>query len=133
MLVASRLPLWVPDLDEIRDGAIRLTVPLVDDVIQIGLGGRYDVGSIDVLKWPAGLLVRRTDGRPLQARIIRDEPVTVLRAPVPRLALRRVGPGWWLARDAMPAGRMEDLGQLVRTIAIFGLAKQSGATTSAAI
>lgn len=133
MLVASRLPLWVPDLDEIRDGALRLTVPLVEDVIQIGLGGRYDVGGIDVLKWPAGLLVRRTDGRPLQARIIRDEPVTVLRAPVPHLALSRVAPGWWLAPDAVPAGRAQDLAQLVRTIATFGRAKQDGATASAAV
>ncbi len=133
MLVACGLPLWVPDLDEIRDGAIRLTVPLVDDVIQIGLGGRYAVGSIDVLKWPAGLLVRRTDGRPLQARIIRAEPVTVLRAPVPHLVLGRAGPGWWLARDAVPATGIGELEQLVRTIATFGLAKQARGTSSAAV
>jgi hypothetical protein len=133
MVAASRWLLRVPDLDEIRTGAIRLTVPLVDDVIQIGLGGRYDVGTIDVLKRPARLVVRRTDGRPLQARIIRDEPITVLRAPLPHLALGRVGPGRWLVPDGVPIGRVQDLEQLVRTIATFGLAKQAAALTSAAV
>jgi hypothetical protein len=133
MFVASRWLLRVPDVDEIHSGTIRLTVPLVDDVIQIGLGGRYDVGTIDVLKRPAALLVRRTDGRPLQVRIVRDEPITVLRAAVPDLVLDRVGPGWWQVSDAVPVGRITDLEQLVRTIATFALAKQAGATTSAAV
>lgn len=121
---ASGWLLRVPDLDEIRSGVIRLSVPLVDDVIQIGLGGRYRTGVIEVSKTPDMLLVRRTDGRWLQAQIIRDEVVTVLRAPIPALSLRRVGRGRWLAPAGAPVGRLADLEQFARTVATFGLAKQ---------
>lgn len=124
MSVAPRWLLQVPDLDEICSGAIRLTVPLVDDVIQIGLGGRYQTGVVEVFKTPDILIVRRADGRCLQAQIVRDEPVTVLRAPIPQLTLRRVGSGRWLAPPGVPVARVADLEQLVRTVANFGLAKQ---------
>jgi hypothetical protein len=123
--------LCVPDLDELRPGVIRLTVPLVDDVIQIGLGGRYRTSAVDVVKGPALLTLRRTDGRPLQAQIVRDEPVTVLRAPVPHLTLRRARSGLWTAPRSVPVGRVADLEQLVRTVATFGLAKQRAVASAA--
>lgn len=125
MFVAPGRLLYVPALDDLRAGAIRLTVPLVDDTIQIGLGGRYLTGAIDVVKSPALFTVRRVDGRPLQAQIVRDEPGIVFRAPIPHLTLRRVHSGWWVAPRSVPVGRVADLEQLVRTVANFGSAKQS--------
>ncbi len=125
MFLAPRRLLRVPDLDDLRPGAIRLTVPLVDDVIQIGLGGRYRTGAIDVVKNPGLLTVRRVDGRPLQVRIVRDEPATVFRTPISHLWLRRVHSGWWVAPRSVSVGRVADLEQLVRTVVNFGLAKQS--------
>ncbi|MHA3024690.1 hypothetical protein ACXPWS_30975 [Mycobacterium sp. BMJ-28] len=132
MTVARRWLLRVPDLDEIRSGAFSLTVPLVDDVIQIGLGGRYRTGTIEVCKSPSALLVSRTDGHPLQAQILRDDArVTVLRAPVPELRLRRVRTGLWRTAGAVPVGQVADLERLIRTIANFGLAKQDGPALAA--
>ncbi|MBI3228604.1 MAG: hypothetical protein HYZ39_26480 [Mycolicibacterium cosmeticum] len=127
MFVAPRWLLRVPALDELGTGVVRLTVPLVDDMIQIGLGGRYRTGAIDVIRRPALLTVRRTDGRPLQAQIVRDEPITVLRAPIPHLTLRRVHRGLWMAPSGVPVATVADLEQLVRTVANFGVAKQQRA------
>ena len=131
MFVAPGWLLCVPDLDELCTGAIRLTVPLVDDMIQIGLGGRYRTGSVDVVKGPTLLTIRRADGRPLQAQIVREEPVTVLREPVSHLRLRRVRSGLWTTPRSVPVGRVADLEQLVRTVATFGLAKQRAVASAA--
>lgn len=82
-----------------------LTVPLVDDMVQIGLGGQYRTGIIEVCKSRAALTVIRTDGAPLQAQIVRDGArITVLREPVPQLQLTRVGPAVWLVRGGVPVG-----------------------------
>lgn len=57
---------------DIRTGAIRLRVPLLDDVIQVGASEVLQTASIVVVRTPSALSVHRSDGRPLQARIIRE-------------------------------------------------------------
>jgi hypothetical protein len=123
------------DLDQIDSGTIHLSVPLVDDVIQVGLGGKYLTGTIRVSKSATVVTVRRVDGQPIQVRILRDqpecpEPVTppaVFREPVDCLTLERSGAdgrGLWRPRCDGRVRRHRDLQQFVNTIATFGLAKQ---------
>ena len=121
MLCDTRWLLRVPDLDEMRCGTVRLTVPLIDDVIQIGLGGRFDTGTIEVVRRPNAVTVVRADGRPIQARINEDGSAghIVLREPIGKLTIARVGGQWFV-----PVGQTQDVAQLVAVIANFALAKQ---------
>ncbi len=135
-LLPGSLAFAVPDLDELNSGTVHLSVPLLDDVIQVGVGGNPMTGKIQVSKVPIGVTVRRTDGKPMQAQILHRHRrcaassmrVTVFREPVDRLRLHRVSSGdgrWlWLAAEAWHVDRHRDLQQFVATIATFGLAKQ---------
>jgi hypothetical protein len=123
-----------------HSGTIHLSVPVVDDVIHVGLGGDYLTGTIRVSKSPTVVTVRRIDGKPMQARILRDKPgcagpdtrMVVFREPVDCLTLERTGAdsrGLWFARYAVHVDRHRELQQLVNTIATFGLAKQRRMST----
>jgi hypothetical protein len=130
------LPLAVADLDEICSGTVYLSVPLVNDIIQVGAGGRLATGTIQVSKTPTTVTVRRTDGRPIQVEILHEHQgytgptvrTMVFDEPVNCLRLQRIssghGPQFWLATEAVHVDRQQDLQQFVRTIATFGLAKQ---------
>jgi hypothetical protein len=126
------------DLDQIHSGTMYLSVPLVDDVIHVGLGGDYLTGTIRVSKSPTVVTVRRVDGKPMQAQILRDRPeyagpdtgTAVFREPVDCLTLERTGRGLWFARCDGHVDRHQDLQQLVNTIATFGLAKQRKMSTT---
>ena len=121
-------------VDEMHTGIVLLSVPLVDDVIQVGAAGAPQTGTIEVAKSPTAMVVRRTDGVGLQAEILhqRDgEPplrTQVFRAPVPALRLRcgqdSTGSRCWMLHPGAGIRRPADLDQLVETIAAFGLAKQ---------
>ena len=121
-------------VDEMRSGIVLLSVPLVDDVIQVGAEAALRTGTIEVAKSPSAMVVRRTDGAGLQAQILhhRDgepalrrpvfsEPVAVL-----RLSCGRDSDGGrcWTVCMSRGVRRMSDLDQLVTTIAAFSLAKQ---------
>lgn len=121
---------------DIRTGAIRLSVPLMDDVIQVGASGgpaeNLQTGSIVVVRTPAALSVRRSDGRPLQARIIRGHDgchptrIGVFLRPVNRLTVQGAGGRiWWVPDGARICRCQDDLIQLLETIATFSIAKQS--------
>jgi hypothetical protein len=130
------LLLAVADLDEIYSGTVYLSVPLLNDIIQVGAGGKLATGTIQVSKTPTTVTVRRTDSRPIQAQILHEHPgyagptvrTTVFEEPVNCLRLQRIsawhGPRLWLATEAVHADRHQDFQQFVRTIATFGLAKQ---------
>lgn len=115
-------------------GSVRLTVPLLDDVIQIGVAGNLTTGTIEVAKAASTIAVRRTDGKPLQVQIslageggaaIRR---TVFRTPVESLKLLRVpvfyGSGPWVVTRGGWIRRRPEIIQLVETIIAFGSAKQ---------
>jgi hypothetical protein len=134
----SSLSLAVADLDEIYSGTVYLSVPLLNDIIQVGAGGILTTGTIQVSKTPTTVTVRRTDGRPMQAQVLHEHPGytgptvrrKVFHEPVNCLRLQRIGSGdgprLWLANEVVHVDRHQDLQQFVRTIATFGLAKQRG-------
>lgn len=115
-------------------GAVSLTVPIVDDIIQVGAVGRLPTATIDVHKTPWTMSVRRRDGAALQAQIIRQtDNGSVLRSevfgtPVPMLWLRRTPHSErkhpWLLMSGQQTGRNPDLLQLITTIVAFSAAKQ---------
>jgi len=131
-----RLLLVAADLDEMRSGTVCLSVPLRNDIIQVGAGGELTSSTIQVSKTPTTVAVRRTDGRPIQAQILHDHPgytgptrrTTVFDEPLNCLRLQRItscdGAGLWLATAVVHPDRRQDLEQFVKTIATFGLAKQ---------
>lgn len=128
---------------EMRTGSIRLSVPLLDDIIQIGGAGKLTTGTIEVAKTPSIIAVRRTDGKPLQAEILHKgegEPAmrrTVFHTPVDSLELLRVpifhGSGLWIITRGGRIRRRPELIQLVQTIIAFASAKQRQAAAAAVV
>jgi len=134
---ASGSPLLAAaDLNEICSGTVYLSVPLLNDIIQVGAGRMLTTGTIQVSKTPTTVTVRRTDGRAIQAQILHDHPgytgptvrTKVFDEPVNCLRLQRItscdGSKRWLATEAVHVDRHQDLERFVKTIATFGLAKQ---------
>lgn len=122
--------LQAPDLDHLRPGTICLTVPLVDDVIQVGIGGDYPTTVVAVSVTASSVRVRRLDGRRLQVHIVEDwrganHPGTatpVFGEPVEALVLERRGERW--VPGPVLCRRVVDLDRFVGTLARFALAKQ---------
>jgi hypothetical protein len=126
----------VPDLDELYCGKLYLSVPLLHDIIQVGVGGAVTTGMIEVWRTPTAVTVRRVDGKPLQAQILREQSgpdgrsvrEEVFSEPRDCLRLQRTGgadgPSLWLVSDGVDVEPSRDLRQFVTTIATFGLAKQ---------
>ena len=121
-------------VSEMRTGTVLLRVPLLDDVIQVGTGGAAATGTIEVVKTPSTMVVRRTEGKRLQARILHEnvdgcasrapvflEPVHSLRLQCVR---RADAAELWLVLPGGQIRRRSDLFQLLETITAFGLAKQ---------
>lgn len=129
-------PLTSPDLDDMCDGTVHLSVPLVDDVIQVGAHGDLATATIAVSKHIDAVSVWRIDGRLVQAQILHERRgyggttvrVDVFPAPVPSLDLVRLGTengrGLWFAATHPEVERHQHLQQFIVTIATFGLAKQ---------
>ncbi len=121
-------------VEQIDPGVVLLSVPLVDDVIQVGTARTLMTATIEVTKTPSTMVVRRTDGRRLQAEILYAsdhglaacEPV--FWEPVDSLRLRRVADAdhcrRWIILSGCTICRYRDLVQLVETITAFSLAKQ---------
>ena len=55
---------------DLHPGIVRLSVPLKDDVIQVGTADRQTTATLELTKTPSAMVVRRTDGRALQAEIL---------------------------------------------------------------
>jgi hypothetical protein len=132
---SSSLP--APDLDHLRPGTICLTVPLVDDVIQVGIGGDFPTTVVAVSVTASSVRVRRLDGRRLQVHIVEDwrgvtDPgvaTPVFGEPVEALVLERRGAFWVPGPGLCP--RVVDLDRFVGTLARFALAKQERAADQA--
>jgi hypothetical protein len=122
------------EIEQLHCGTVILTVPLLDGVIQVGAADALPAATIEVRRYPSAVVVRRTDGEPLQAQIIRsDDDGMAVRAhvftePVPELAIRRItqrpGNQLWLVASGDRVRRSADLVQLIKTIVAFGVAKQ---------
>lgn len=118
-------------LDQLRPGTIRLTVPLVADVIPVGIGGNFETTTIAVTVTSTSLRVRRVDGRRLQVHIVEgwsdaSAPglaIPVFDEPVDGVTLERCD-GCWGAGAGVRAVRPGDLDRFVGTLTRFALAKQ---------
>lgn len=117
-------------LDQLRLGTTGLTVPLVDDVVQVGIGGDFETATLVVTVTSESIRARRADGGRLQVHIVEDwADVTapgvafpVFDEPVKELVLERRG-GRWAFGPGMCARRSE-LDRFVGTLTRFALAKQ---------
>jgi len=122
-------------IDEMDCGTVLLSVPLCEDVIQVGTAKKLPTAQIEVRTSDSEMSVHRTDGKPLQAQIIHCDadgaewPMTVFAEPVPALRLQRLrtlrGSRLWVVTDGANPRRCADLAQLVQTIVCFGAAKQN--------
>ena len=121
-------------VSEMSTGTVLLSVPLLDDVVQVGTDGSLATGTLEVAKTPSAMVVRRTDGRRLQAQILRQyaggstSRTPVFLEPVRSLRLQCVpradAPELWLVLPGVQIRQRPDLFQLIETITAFGLAKQ---------
>ncbi len=65
MRVCSPIPLTADLaglLDQLRLGTTGLTVPLVDDVVQVGIGGDFETATLVVTVASESIRARRADG-----------------------------------------------------------------------
>lgn len=121
-------------VNEMSTGTLHLSVPLLNDIIQVGVAGKLLTSTIEVTKTRSTVMVRRADGKPLQAQIlgeIEDGPATrttVFKDPVDALRLVRVprvgGAGLWIVTRGGRIRRRPELIQFIQTIIAFGSAKQ---------
>lgn len=132
------LRLVCDDLDELVCGTLHLSVPIVDDIIQVGIGGDFATTVLRVSIDPTAVAVRRLDGKAMQVHILRESTegtsegrltgAYVFNAPVGRVRLRRASAGEgghpWETSGTACIVRHQDFRQFVYTIARFGLAKQ---------
>lgn len=130
-------PLPATDLDHLAPGTICLTVPLIDDVVQVGIGGDFPTTAVAVSVTASSIRVRRLDGRRLQVHIVEDwrgatDPgvaTPVFGAPVEALVLERRG-GNWVPGPGL-CRRVVALDRFVGTLARFARAKQERAADQA--
>lgn len=139
---ADRPPEFLSDLlDDLSHGTIELSVPLRDDVIQVGARDVPITGTVRVCKKRRTVTVRRTDGKPLQVDFIR-QPATsadgldqgaitdtlVFRPALTTLLLQRrrdaAGRPSWQTAGMCGVADVRLIKQFVDTVATFGLAKQ---------
>lgn len=122
------------DLDQLRRGTTCLSVPLVDDVVQVGIGGDFPTTTLAVRVTASSVRVRRLDGRRLQVHIVEDwagptapgVATAVFAQPVDVVVLERCAGRWTPGAGAEIAGRV-NLQRFIGTLARFALAKQRGA------
>ena len=133
-----RLPSRVADrLDRFSCGVITLRVPVREGVIQVGTALRLPTATLEVHIRPAAVVVRRTDGAPLQAHVVTLRPdgadvgAAVFADPVDSLTLERDRrSGRWTV-VAAGASRPAGLLQFVETVVAFTAAKQEAAARTA--
>ena len=128
------LPARIADsVEQLSSRTSYLRVPLLNDVIQVGTGLTLPAATIAVTRTPFAVEVRRTDGKPLRAQIIRlraDDSIArtdVFTQPLDSLEVRQErrpdGSKLWTLED-LPARRGSDVLQLVETIVAFAVTKQ---------
>ncbi len=118
-------------LDQLRPGSILLTVPLVDDVVQVGIGGEYPTARVAVAVTSLLVRIRRLDGRPLQVHIVENwrDPVSpgiaipVFADPADVVVLDRCD-GCWVPDARLRVTGSAELDRFIGTLARFAVAKQ---------
>lgn len=130
-------PLRAADLDRLSRGTTFLTVPLVGDVVQVGIGGEFATTTVVLSVTTSSVGVRRLDGAPLQVHIVEDwrdaaDPgvaTPVFDEPVEALVLERCDGRW--APGTGAHSRLTELERFIGTLTRFALAKQGRAVDQA--
>lgn len=127
--------------DQIGCGTITLSVPLKEDIIQMGARDCPDKGTLRVHKGRRTATVQRIDGKPMQAEIIHapenasksgthcaPSVSTVFHQPVQTLRLKRQrhngGKGWQMSATLPNLNNSAHITQFLDVIGAFGLGKQ---------
>ncbi|OMC32365.1 hypothetical protein A5740_13155 [Mycobacterium sp. GA-1841] len=126
-------PLASPELNRLRRGTTCLTVPLVDGVVQVGIGGDFATTTLAVLVTATAVRIRRLDGRRLQVHIVENwtgptapgTATAVFDEPVDVVVLERCA-GRWVAGTGADAADRASLERFVGTLTRFALAKDRG-------
>ena len=124
-------------LDEMLCGTVELSVPLNNDVIQVGARDAPDIATIRVWKGHRAVTVTRVDRRPIQVEILRGaddalttstvfhEPLSSLRFECRRDHRSRI---WWRAAgEKANITTPMNIKQFADIIGVFALAKQTRA------
>ena len=141
-MTSNDLPRFISvRLDEILCGTVELSVPLRDDVIQVGVRDAPDIATIRVWKGHRAVTVTRVDLRPIQVAILRGvgealTTSTVFHEPVSslRLECRRDYRGhirWHAAGEDANITTPMNIKQFADIIGVFALAKQTRAASVA--
>lgn len=135
----SRLGLWFDcvSLAEIPSGSIELAVPMMGEVIPIGVGADLPTGRIRICSDCRSVRVHRVDGKPMQVALLSDTgggptQCNVFHQPVSELVLVEVGgchgvTGRYRPQNRADVANMSNLQQLAETIAAFATAKHRAA------
>lgn len=124
-------------VDQLGPGTLHLTVPLVDDAVQVGIGGDFATTILVVAVTASTVWVRRLDGGPLQVHLVEgwrsaSAPgvvTPIFDAPVEAAMFERCGTHW-ISRPRLSA-RAAELDRFVGTLVRFALAKHGRATGQA--
>ncbi len=124
-------------VDQLGPGTLRLTVPVVDGAVQVGIGGNFATTILTVSVTASSVRVRRLDGRLLQVHLVEDwrsasapgVATPVFDEPVAALTLERRGTQWISGPGS--SGRPGRLDRFVGTLARFALAKYGRAIDQA--
>ena len=130
-------PFFAENLDVMRFGTVKLGVPLLDDVIQIGAVTDTRQGQIVVHRGWRSLSIARTDGTLLQAEIITPSYLTdgyayertkVFEDPVDTVNLKRRrdlgGRAYWFACDDISVTSREAITKFAQIVGSYATFKQ---------
>lgn len=118
-------------VDQLGPGILRLTVPLVDGAVQVGIGGDFATTTLAVSVTASSVRVRRLDGAPLQVHLVEDwrsasapgVVTPIFDVPVEALMFERCGTHW-VPRPG--SSRPVELDRFVGTLVRFALLKHGG-------
>lgn len=124
-------------LAEIPSGSIELAVPMMGEVIPIGVGGNLPMGRIRICSDCRSVRVHRVDGKPMQVAVLGDTghsptQCNVFHQPVSELELVDIGcchgiTGRYRPKNGDDVANMSNLQRLAETIAAFAIAKHRAA------
>lgn len=135
----TRLGLWFDCLllAEIPSGSIELAVPMLGEVIPIGVGGSLPMGRIRICSHCRSVRVHRVDGKPMQVAVLSDTggrptQCNVFHQPVSELTLIDIGEyhgvtGRYRPMNRADVANMSNLQRLAETLAAFATAKHRAA------
>lgn len=123
------------ELGEMRRGEVTLSVPVKNNVIQVGVDSIDETGEILVKKGWRGVTIKNTDGSPIQVEVIDDVTpdriTTVLKEPVAEIKFRKkrdlIGQVCWFADgEGVNINDKAAITRFAGVVGKFAVTKQGG-------